>query len=112
MGQLVEKMVELEPRPVVREGNRCQGSVQFVDEFGNLITNIPAELIRSSPFQLALDCMDPYQVRWVRTYADAGPGELVSLVSSDGYLEIAVVNGNAARRFGAGVGTAIELHFR
>jgi S-adenosylmethionine hydrolase len=50
-------------------------------------------------------------VRWVRTYSDAGPGELVCLFSSDGLFEIAVVQGNAAKRLNATVGMAIELQF-
>jgi S-adenosylmethionine hydrolase len=111
MGQLVEKMVELEPRPVVREGNRCQGSVQFVDEFGNLITNIPADSFQSPPTWIVMGDAAPQAVRWVRTYSDAPPGQLVAILSSDGFAEVAVVNGNANNRLRAGVGASIAFQF-
>ena len=81
-----------------------------MDEFGNLITNIPATQLRSQSVRVVVGEADAEPVRWVRTYSDAGAGELVVLTSSDGFVEFAVVNGNAARRLGAGVGTAVELH--
>jgi S-adenosylmethionine hydrolase len=84
--------------------------VQFIDEFGNLITNVPAALVPSRPNRVALGGTAPHPVRWVRTYSDAPPGELVALASSDGFVEFAVVNGSAARRLGAEVGTPVELH--
>ncbi len=111
MGPPLDRMVELEPRSAVCWGNRCRGEVQFVDGFGNLITNVPSAAVTALPTRVALGASDPHPVRWVRTYADAAAGELVSLFSSDGYFEIAVVNGSAARRLGAGVGTPVELHF-
>jgi S-adenosylmethionine hydrolase len=111
LGPPLDGMVELEPRSAACWGNRCRGEVQFVDEFGNLITNVPSANVAALPIRVALGGGDPRLIRWVRTYADAAPGELVSLFSSDGYFEVAVVNGSAAHRLGAGVGTPVELHF-
>ena len=50
-------------------------------------------------------------VRWVRTYSEARPDELVSLFSSDGFFEVAAVNGSAARRLNVEVGSAVELEW-
>lgn len=109
MGPVVGGMVELKSHSAVCWGSRRAGQVQFVDEFGNLITNIPAAHVRSPSVRVSLGGADPHPVRWVRTYADAPPEELVALASSDGFVELAVVNGSAARRLGAGVGTPVEL---
>jgi S-adenosylmethionine hydrolase len=111
VGPAVAGMVELRPHSAVCWGNRRAGEVQFVDGFGNLITNIPASLISALPVRATLGNSDPLPFRWVKSYADAAPGELVSLFSSDGYVEFAVVNGSAAHRLGAGAGTPVELHF-
>ena len=92
-------------------GNRWRGEVQFVDDFGNLITNIPAAGVKSLPVRIALDDQSPHPIRWVRTYSEAAPGELVSLFSSNGFLEIAEVNGNAARRLGVRDGVMVEVEF-
>src|SRR5207245_9140665 len=83
------------------------GEVMFVDRFGNLITNIPGEALSGLAglprFQVGAE-----EVRnQVRTYAEAETGTPVALVSSNGMLEIAVRNGNAAERPGARVGTPV-----
>lgn len=91
--------------------NVCAGDVQFVDDFGNVITNIPVGRVKELPVHVSLDGQPPHPLRWVRTYSDAAPGELVSLFSSDGFVEIAEVNGNAARRLTAAVGMTVEVRF-
>ena len=103
--------VEIPVRCAVTFGNQWNGEVQFVDDFGNLITNVPACKLKSLPVKVALAGAALGTVRWVRAYSDAAPGELVCLFSSDGYFELAEVNGNAARRLSARAGTPIELEW-
>jgi S-adenosylmethionine hydrolase len=47
--------------------------------------------------------------RQVLTYGEATPGTLVALVSSAAMFEVAVVEGNAARRLGAAAGTPVRI---
>jgi S-adenosylmethionine hydrolase len=103
--------VELPKRCAVTFGNRWSGEVQFADDFGNLITNIPACKLKALPVKVTLGGTPLGAVRWVRTYADAAPGELVCLFSSDGFLELAEVRGSAARTLNVGTGAAIELEW-
>lgn len=91
--------------------NQCVGEVQFIDDFGNVITNIPAGMIRELPIRVTMGERASVPIRWVRTYSDVKGGELVSLFSSDGFVEIAEVNGNAACRLDVTVGTRVELQF-
>jgi S-adenosylmethionine hydrolase len=96
--------------PVPQAGmNSIRGEITFVDHFGNLITNIPAERLQP-PDVLGVGrhtCRRRF--RWVRTYADAPPGTLVALASSTGFLEVAVVQGNAARKLRATVGMPVVV---
>jgi S-adenosylmethionine hydrolase len=101
--------VELQRRPAVTFGKQWSGEVQFVDDFGNLITNVPACKLKALPLRVTLGGAPLGPVRWVRTYSEAVPGELVCLFSSDGFVELAEVNGSAARRLHAETGAAIEL---
>jgi S-adenosylmethionine hydrolase len=48
----------------------------------------------------------------VRTYGEVKPRELAVLISSFGYLELAIVQGNAAKRLRARVGTTVCIGFR
>jgi S-adenosylmethionine hydrolase len=111
LGKPIDDWVELKSRSPVCWKNRCEGEVLFADDFGNLITNIPAGKVKALPIRVAIDGRDPQPIRWVRTYSDAAPGELVSLFSSDGFFELAVVNGSAARHLAAAVGAVVELQF-
>jgi S-adenosylmethionine hydrolase len=109
LGPAIADWVELPSRSAVRFGNRWRGEVRFIDDFGNLITNIPADRIDVLPQRVGLGGGVPRPTRWVRTYAEAAPGEVVALFSSDGFFEIALVNGNAARDLGALVETEVVI---
>jgi S-adenosyl-L-methionine hydrolase (adenosine-forming) len=84
------------------------GEVLFVDHFGNLITNIPGEALARHAGVRWVQVGQHDVPRFVHSYAEADPGALVALVSSDGWLEVAVAQGSAARHLQAGVGTPVR----
>jgi S-adenosyl-L-methionine hydrolase (adenosine-forming) len=110
LGLAVTNWVRLDipaARPVM---NGWSGEVIFVDTFGNLISNIRLDPAVKPPDILTLGKRTlAKRVRWVRTYGEAKPGELVALISSTGTLEIAVVNGSAMKKLGGAVGTPIGI---
>jgi S-adenosylmethionine hydrolase len=71
------------------------GVVLTADRYGNLTTNIPAQGVRDVS-------INRQTLRWVRTYSDAKPGELIALSGSDGYVEIACREASAAERIQRG----------
>ena len=82
------------------------GEVILVDSFGNLITNI-AERDLSKTFETGPEAMDTVVieiagrvVRMVSTYTKSKQGDLVALIGSSGWIEVAVSSGNASERFG------------
>jgi S-adenosylmethionine hydrolase len=130
LGPELSDWVALEPsRPRLDAAmGRVIGQVQFVDTFGNLITDISGaalfNLTQTAPgrggkrrttqwhdwpahLHIRVDTAEVTQ--FVRTYAFADPGKLVFLFSSDGFLEIAVVQGSAAAELGAQVGTRVTV---
>jgi S-adenosylmethionine hydrolase len=107
LGPSVSSWVRLEEPALVRTAADVTGAVVFVDDFGNLITNIPATELPEGALRVTVG---PHGVsRRVRAYAEAAPGQPVALVSSSGLLEIAVPQGNAARQLGVGVGTTVRV---
>lgn len=82
------------------------GEVIHVDRFGNLISNIPAGWITPG----AWSCRIADQVApLVGSYAEVPEGALAGLVGSAGAVEVAVRNGNAARRLNVEIGEKVEL---
>jgi S-adenosylmethionine hydrolase len=93
------------PAPA-RHGCRIHGEVIFVDRFGNLISNIPGSVLATKAWEATMPGIQR-PLRRVRTYSDAQPGELVALISSSGLLEIAIVQGSAARELNPGPGAPV-----
>lgn len=86
------------------------GEIIAVDHFGNLISNITTEHLNAGEFaSLKVTCGGRTLTGLKRTYAEEQPGTLVALVGSAGRLEVAVVQGNASRVLGVGVGEPIRV---
>jgi S-adenosylmethionine hydrolase len=88
--------------------DRVEGEVMHVDRFGNLITTIRAGHVHQRRLGELEICGQ--RLPFVETYAAAGPGQAVALLSSEGFVEVAIRQGNAAARLGAGRGTAVTVH--
>lgn len=107
LGPATTEWVRLEVKPPAVGPGRAEGEVTFVDDFGNLITNLPGGVLASGRARVTVGGQPVERV--VATYGEAGPGELVALVSSCDTVEVAVVRGNAARRLGARAGAAVVI---
>lgn len=84
------------------------GEVIFRDTFGNLVTNIREKCIGSAPPGAWDVEIAGQRVRGISgTYGDRSHGELVALIGSSGWLEVAVVNGDAGRQLGVSSGTTV-----
>ena len=91
---------------------RYVGSLQYIDNFGNLISNIPGEVISTWSWRVELRTADrQLEFTGVRTYADVPMGSLCAVVGSHGWLEIACRCGNAAKMLQglAEVGSPLSL---
>lgn len=86
------------------------GEVVFLDSFGNLITNIARDRLGSlPPSRWSIEIKGQAVDGLVVTYGEREPGTLVGLIGSSGRVEVAVVNGDAARTLAAGRGTPVRL---
>lgn len=95
VGRTIRPRLFPRPRPV-RRGREIWGAVMHIDQFGNAITNIPADMLKG-PGPRLIEC-GPFRVSGLaQCYADAPPGHPLALVESTGLLELAVREGNAAK---------------
>ena len=120
MGSPVTQLVYLPlPEPFAQE-DTVRGEVIYIDKFGNLVTNISAEHLRAAGLNapaISTVIANRRIVGLSRTFHDglelkpAQPGELplVALLGSNGYLEIALPDGNAAHALGLGIGEPVSV---
>jgi S-adenosylmethionine hydrolase len=105
LGSAVSDPALLADSAATRDERGARGEVVAVDHFGNLTTNLPGswgargDLIELAGRRLAL----------LGTYGDAPAGEALALVDSEGWIEIAVRDGSAARQLGVAEGAPARL---
>jgi S-adenosyl-L-methionine hydrolase (adenosine-forming) len=96
------------------EGGAIYGEVWWIDRFGNCQLNIDPDELRAHGAEpggtLEVRFGDQVRsVRWVHTYADAKPSELVLLVDSYGLASLALDRGSAAAEWTLEPASAVTL---
>lgn len=108
------------PKPEIRQEEnslKITGEILFADSFGNLVTNVThRDFSVFEPFsgQTFEGTAQLGGMRFlpVRTYAEQGVGTPVVLFGSQGFLELAIVNGNLAQSGNFPPGTRFSLEVR
>jgi S-adenosyl-L-methionine hydrolase (adenosine-forming) len=98
-------------REVKNSEKRIEGEVLEIDSFGNLITNITAEMLANRPADHRVCVVFNIYETWgiYHAYGNQLSGTLCAVIGSNGRLEIAIVGDNAARRLGIEIGTPVTL---
>jgi S-adenosylmethionine hydrolase len=98
------------PDPVWGEGE-VVGEIIAGDHFGNLISNIPFDLLHSRlrGRWASLRVKGQLIEQFATTYSEVSPGTLLALGGSHGYLEIACRLGSAAQVLGAAPGDRVQV---
>jgi len=93
-----------------RAGDAWVGEVILADGFGNLVTSLEAAALRGSDWRVFLEGEEIGPIR--PTFGAVAPGDATAVAGSLNRVEIAVRDGSAARRFGAGPGSRVEARRR
>ncbi len=85
-----------------------EGYIQYIDRFGNLVTNIPAAAVAGKAWSLLVGRRSlPHSL----TYSDGQPGSITALVGSHGWVEIAVNRGSAQSLLRLNYGDPVRIVF-
>lgn len=101
------------PKPKTVDESRMRGVVLKVDRFGNLVTNITPQDAPmlfgpgAKPFKIVVGSREITEIQ--NTYAAGAPGEVIGILGSMGFLEIAANRGAAAQLTGAGKGADVSI---
>lgn len=95
------------PKPT-KTPNGFSAHILLADVFGNLTTDLPASaVIDQADLQFIINGTTIHGL--VPSYGHRSPGELVALVDSEGYIEIAQVNGSAMAALKAKADDPVEV---
>ena len=114
VGERVHDPVRLPETGVDRAADgSLRGTVLHVDRFGNLVTAFRPEHLPDGAlgdgFALTVGGVEIGTLRGHYAEAEGTPGEPFAIWGSAGFLEVVINRGSAARRLGAGVGSAVLL---
>lgn len=86
----------------------CTGSVKYIDRFGNIITNIPSSAV---PEKVQGKIKGTEFKGITTSYTEGNGNKLCAIKSSNGYLELFVNKGNAAKLTNVRIGDKVEVKF-
>lgn len=111
LGPPLGQLLTLDWPEARQTSSRIDGAVIEIDGFGNLITNISADMLAGRPTdRRACIVFNIYETWGVyHAYADQASGTLIAVIGSGGRLELAIVRDNAAQRLGVGVGAPVTM---
>ncbi len=113
LGTEVRDWVSPKTAEPVWDGQELRGQIVYIDRFGNGITNIEGEklerLVRGEEVEI---WVGGFKIEGLlRTYSQAGEGELLAVVGSSGLVEISVNLGSARDRLDLAAGVT-PVHVR
>ncbi len=116
LGEVIdpETLVQLTIPEQTPTASGVAGCIQYIDHFGNLITNIPAADVQGKTWSVAVGDSPTETLReriipGSQTYSNQPVGEVVALVGSHGWVEIAVNGGSAQSELQMDWGTVVEV---
>ncbi|MBN1996985.1 SAM-dependent chlorinase/fluorinase [candidate division KSB1 bacterium] len=93
-----------------KNNDLIKGEIIYIDRFGNLVTNIPADFLEGGI--LHINIRHSIITHLSRSYAQESAGTLLAIHGSHGNLEIAVANGSAARKLEVKIGEPVILRLK
>ncbi len=110
VGPKINSWVKLPwPNPQ-HSGKSLTGEIIHIDRFGNAITNLAHDLLREDEWSKAIVVVKSRELGAPNSsYAATKPGKLLAILSSAGFLEIAVNGGSAAKQLKLQCGDAIKV---
>lgn len=108
LGDPITDPVRLPFSRPVKTPTGWEAHITIIDVFGNLTTDLPAKAIADAK-AVNIKLRGYVIQNLVTSYGHRETGELIALVDSENYIEISVVNGNAAETLGAHIGDLVEV---
>ena len=102
----LDSLVQLSLPEVMVEKEQITGCIQYIDVFGNLITNMSEQNLPPNP-QITIK---EQLISWGITYSDAQEQQLIAFVGSHGFLEIAVNRGDARQKLQVSIGELVFVY--
>lgn len=110
LGTLIDPttLVDLNLNQCTYYTDKIVGCIQYIDRFGNLITNISSTYLKNKSWCVRIGSV---RINSYRTYTEVYLREILALIGSHGWVEIAVNQGNAQLQLQVELGRKISVEW-
>ena len=108
LGKRIEEFIDLDFGKAEKRGGKITGKIIYIDRFGNIITNVEESMIDEKQFRIKIGEVEK-EVKLLPSYGYATKKEILAVISSSGFLEIARREGSAAEYFNAKEDKSVEI---
>jgi S-adenosylmethionine hydrolase len=111
-GPEIREAAKPEFAKIKRKNGVLVGEVLHVDGFGNIITNISEKEVAQIHVEASVSVELPsckLKLKLCKAYGETNPRQPVALIGSHSFLEIALNQGNAAKKFKTKVGDKVTV---
>jgi S-adenosylmethionine hydrolase len=108
LGSAITDPVRFKMTRPVKTLKGWRAHITVIDIFGNLTTDLLAEEILEFP-EVLFKIGDQEIPGLSESYGHNSPGDVIALIDSEDFIEIAIVNGNAGEKLGCKVGDTVEV---
>ncbi len=109
IGSTIDEYEVLDFSGYTIEKEFIEAKVIYVDDFGNLVTNIPGNEIQDKVEHGTLLSISGRQMPFLSTYGEVPKGRMLSLIGSHGFFEISMNQGSASRLLHLNNGNEIRI---
>ena len=109
VGRRIDDYIGLDISDAVIRDNCILAEVNYIDDFGNVITNIPHNLVYRKILPGTVLEIEGHCVPFFQTYGQLQVGDILCIIGSHGFLEIAVNQGSAAEILGLHNGDRVNV---
>ncbi|MBW4601165.1 MAG: SAM-dependent chlorinase/fluorinase [Calothrix sp. FI2-JRJ7] len=102
----IDSLVELDLPKCCYITTGAVGCIQYIDIFGNLITNIPGSYVETETWYITVGDI---KIKGGETYNSVPVGSAVALIGSEGWVEIAINRGNAQQQLNIQLAQTVEV---
>ncbi|MBO3460944.1 S-adenosyl-l-methionine hydroxide adenosyltransferase family protein [Aetokthonos hydrillicola Thurmond2011] len=108
LGQTIDPatLVQLNIPECIQTETGMTGCIQYIDHYGNLITNIPGIYVQGKTWCIQAPGLT---IPGRETYSDVKAGDAIALIGSHGWIEIAINSGNAETQLQIKLETPVQV---
>ncbi len=115
IGRKIDDFVDLDFGAGERKENMVTGKIIHIDRFGNVITNISADMVfEDISFNGKIKVLinkNSIMIPFVRSYGFVKKGEMLATIGSSNFFEISINQGSIAKKLSVDEGEIVELVF-